>query len=59
MSDLSPEQRRSFAQKYAARRTKADEEVSDWVHGRGQFVIMGVLALIAVFFLFQIVAGIF
>ncbi|MFS0885154.1 hypothetical protein [Aeromicrobium sp. 179-A 4D2 NHS] len=59
MSDLSPEQRRSFAQRYAAKRSKADEEVADWVNGRGQFVIVGVLVLIVAFFLFQIVAGLF
>lgn len=59
MSDLSPEQRRSFAARYAAKRTKADEEVADWINGRGQFVISGVLILIALALVAQVITSLF
>ena len=51
------EEGRSFAERYAAKRSKSDEEVSDWINGRGQLVIVGVFALIALWFIVSLVIG--
>lgn len=48
--------RQSFIDRYAATRSKADEEVADWITGRGQFVILGVVVLLALGFVGQLVA---
>lgn len=49
----------SFSQRYAARRTRADDEVNDWITGPGQRVIVVVLGLIAIWFVLRNVVGLF
>ena len=59
MDDRSREAGRSFAERHAAKRTKSQEEVADWITGRGQLVIglfcLAVIVLLAV----QAIASVF
>lgn len=48
---------RSFAERYAAKRSKSDEEVSDWINGRGQIVIAGVFIAIGFWLIVTLVIG--
>lgn len=56
MNDQNRDAGRTFAERYAHKRTKSEEEVADWITGRGQlvigafclFVVIGMLASVVV-----------
>jgi hypothetical protein len=51
------EEGRSFAARYAARRSQSDDEVSEWVHGRGSVFIAGVFIVLAVWLVVNLIVG--